>query len=183
MHLVYIDDSRDEELCAFSAIIVPADQWRESFEWLRSFRRSLKQSEGVFVRKELHAWKFVSGRGQISDRIVTKYRRYRRRASHQPRGGAQSQRPARARLRAPCRGRDLSRLLGGRPAGLLEAADSCLRLPRLPRAVHLRRKKPCPVNRTSGKDDTWRLACVGAHGVSLVLCIPASAGRAHRVRL
>jgi hypothetical protein len=31
MHLVYIDDSRDEELCAFSAIIVPADhQWRES---------------------------------------------------------------------------------------------------------------------------------------------------------
>jgi hypothetical protein len=77
LHLIYIDDSRDEEVCAFSAIIVAADRWRESFEQLRSFRRSLKQSDGIFVRKELHAWKFVSGRGRISDRVVTKYRRSR----------------------------------------------------------------------------------------------------------
>lgn len=75
MHLVYIDDSRDESLCVFSALLIPAERWRESFEALRSFRRALKQSDGIFVRKELHAWKFVSGRGRVADRIVTKYRR------------------------------------------------------------------------------------------------------------
>lgn len=75
MHLVYLDDSRDEELCVFSGLIVPAAEWRACFEYLREFRRGLKASDGIFVRKELHAWKFVSGRGRISDRVVTKYRR------------------------------------------------------------------------------------------------------------
>lgn len=75
MHLVYLDDSRDEELCVFSGLIVPASEWRASFEQLREFRRGLKATDGIFIRKELHAWKFVSGRGRISDRIVTKYRR------------------------------------------------------------------------------------------------------------
>jgi hypothetical protein len=40
-----------------------------------SFRRDLKASDGIFVYKELHAWKFVSGRGRVGDRVVTKYRR------------------------------------------------------------------------------------------------------------
>lgn len=75
MHLVYLDDSRDEELCVFSGLIVPADEWRTCFEQLKTFRRGLKATDGVFVRKELHAWKFVSGRGRISNRVVTKYRR------------------------------------------------------------------------------------------------------------
>jgi hypothetical protein len=75
MHLVYLDDSRDEELCVFSGLIIPAEHWRASFERLREFRRRLKATDGIFVRKELHAWKFVSGRGRISDRVVTKYRR------------------------------------------------------------------------------------------------------------
>jgi hypothetical protein len=75
MHLVYLDDSRDEELCVFSGLIIPAAEWRSCFEQLRTFRRQRKVTDGIFVRKELHAWKFVSGRGRISDRIVTKYRR------------------------------------------------------------------------------------------------------------
>ena len=75
MHLVYIDDSRDESACVFSALVIPAERWRESFEALRTFRRGLKQSDGIFVRRELRAWKFVSGRGRVSDRVVTKYRR------------------------------------------------------------------------------------------------------------
>jgi hypothetical protein len=41
----------------------------------REFRRKLKQDFGIFVYKELHAWEFVSGRGHISDRIVTKWQR------------------------------------------------------------------------------------------------------------
>jgi hypothetical protein len=75
VHLSYIDDSRDEAACVFSALIIPAPRWRESFESLRAFLRGPKQSDGIVVRKELHDWKFVSGRGRVSDRIVTKYRR------------------------------------------------------------------------------------------------------------
>jgi hypothetical protein len=75
MHFVYIDDSRDEELCCFSALVIPAQEWRACFERVREFRRELKRSDGIFVYKELHAWKFVSGRGRVSDRTVTKHRR------------------------------------------------------------------------------------------------------------
>jgi hypothetical protein len=75
MHLIYIDDSRDEVLCTFSALAIAADVWRNAFEEVKQFRRQLKQSDGIFVYTELHAWKFVSGRGQIADGIVTKGRR------------------------------------------------------------------------------------------------------------
>lgn len=75
MHLIYIDDSRDEGLCVFSALAIPAASWRECFEMVREFRRKLKKSDGIYVYKEFHAWKFVSGRGQIADRVVPKGRR------------------------------------------------------------------------------------------------------------
>ncbi len=75
MHLIYIDDSRDEELCVFSALAIPIDQWHPSFQMIRDFRRVLKRSYGIYVYKELHAWKFVSGRGRPSDRIITKEQR------------------------------------------------------------------------------------------------------------
>jgi hypothetical protein len=35
----------------------------------------MKQQHGIFVYAELHAWKFVSGRGNISSQIVTKWQR------------------------------------------------------------------------------------------------------------
>ncbi len=75
MHIIYIDDSRDEKLCVFSALAVPADSWRAAFSMVRDFRRNLRLSDGIFVRTELHAWKFVSGRGRIADTVVTKGRR------------------------------------------------------------------------------------------------------------
>ena len=75
MHLIYIDDSRDEELCVFSALAVPVDQWHVAFQQVRDFRRSLRKAYGIYVYKELHAWKFVSGRGRPSDRVVTKGQR------------------------------------------------------------------------------------------------------------
>ena len=37
----------------------------------------MKKRFGIFVYKELHAWKFVSGRGHIADREVSKYIRNR----------------------------------------------------------------------------------------------------------
>jgi hypothetical protein len=75
MHLVYIDDSGDEQLTVFSALVIPADEWRSAFQQLQNLRRRLKQSYGIYVRKELHAWKFVTGKGRIADRVVFKSQR------------------------------------------------------------------------------------------------------------
>ena len=72
MHLIYIDDSRDEVLCVFSALAIPVDQWHPTFQIVRDFRRELRRTYGIYVHQELHTWKFVSGRGRPSDRIVTK---------------------------------------------------------------------------------------------------------------
>jgi hypothetical protein len=75
MHLIYMDDSRDEQLCVFSALALPIDQWHCDFRQVREFRRDLRRIYGIYVYKELHAWKFISGRGRPSDRIVTKGQR------------------------------------------------------------------------------------------------------------
>ncbi|MFQ5642016.1 MAG: DUF3800 domain-containing protein [bacterium] len=75
MHLIYIDDSRDEKLCVFSALAIAEEHWRDAFQEIKQFRRDLKQSDGIYVYTELHAWKFVSGRGHIADRVVAKGRR------------------------------------------------------------------------------------------------------------
>ena len=75
MHLVYVDDSQDEAGGTFSALIVPEDTWQACFDGFREYRRELKASDGIYVYKEFHAWKFVSGRGQIADRIIPKGRR------------------------------------------------------------------------------------------------------------
>lgn len=75
MHLIYIDDSKDEEICVFSALAVPIDQWHAALKQIRDFRRTLHKAYGIYTYKELHAWKFVSGRGRPSDRVVTKGQR------------------------------------------------------------------------------------------------------------
>jgi hypothetical protein len=75
LHIVYVDDSRDEAACVFSALYVPAETWREAFDRVKEFRRALKRSDGIYVYKELHAWKFISGRGRVGERIVPKARR------------------------------------------------------------------------------------------------------------
>lgn len=76
VHIIYIDDSRDEKFCVFSALAIPADSWQDAFAQVKEFRRQLKKSDGISPSKELHAWKFVSGRGRpAGDRILSKRRR------------------------------------------------------------------------------------------------------------
>ena len=75
MHLIYIDDSGDEELCVFSALTIRADKWNMCLEEVRKFRHDIQASDGISIYTEFHAWKFVSGRGRIADRVVTKGRR------------------------------------------------------------------------------------------------------------
>jgi hypothetical protein len=75
VHLIYIDDSRDERYCVFSALAISASEWQNAFGQVRDFRRNLRDSDGIFVYKEFHATDFVAGRGNIADRIVPKGRR------------------------------------------------------------------------------------------------------------
>lgn len=75
MHLIYMDESGDEQLYILSAFALPIDQWHDAFRKIRGFRRELRRAYGIFVYEELHAWKFVSGRGRPADRIVTKGQR------------------------------------------------------------------------------------------------------------
>jgi hypothetical protein len=75
MHVCYMDDSGNDRVRAFSLISVPVAQWKAGFARLKEFRRALRESDGIFVRKELHATKFLSGHGYVSDRNVTLPRR------------------------------------------------------------------------------------------------------------
>jgi hypothetical protein len=75
MHIVYIDDSYDPPTYTFSALAIPAESWREVFDAIINWRRSINNSDGIYVRKELHATEFTAGRGDISPRIITKWRR------------------------------------------------------------------------------------------------------------
>lgn len=75
MHLIYIDDSGDEELCIYSALTIRADKWNSCLEVVKKFRHDIQTNDGIPVYKEFHAWKFVSGRGKIADGVVPKGRR------------------------------------------------------------------------------------------------------------
>ena len=75
MHLTYIDDSGDEELCVFSALTIRADKWNFCLKEIKNFRHDIQTSDGISIYREFHAWQFVSGRGKIADGIVPKGRR------------------------------------------------------------------------------------------------------------
>ena len=77
VYLVYIDESRDpaQSVGVFSALAIAVPKWRTAFEQVIDMRRSPNQTDGIYVGKEFHANKFVSGRGKIAPDTVTKYRR------------------------------------------------------------------------------------------------------------
>ena len=75
MFFVYMDDSGDEKVRCFSAIVIHESVWKEAQARLKQFRRALKISDGMYVTKELHATNFVAGRGQVGTKIVAKGRR------------------------------------------------------------------------------------------------------------
>ena len=73
--IIYGDESGDEKFFVFSGLAIPAEHWQSAFEQIRKFRHDLSLSDGIPVTTEFHAWKFVSGRGDLGERIVTKQRR------------------------------------------------------------------------------------------------------------
>jgi hypothetical protein len=63
MHLIYIDDSKDEQQCVFSALAIPIKRWQEVFAVVKEYRHTLRDKHGIRIYDELHAHKFVKGRG------------------------------------------------------------------------------------------------------------------------
>jgi hypothetical protein len=75
LHFVYIDDSGDEKVRCYSALIIHESSWKDIQSKVRQYRRDLKKTDGMFVTKELHATEFISGRGRVGNEIVSKWRR------------------------------------------------------------------------------------------------------------
>jgi len=75
VHIFYIDESADEKLFVIAALALPVVFWKNTFDKVREFRLDLQRTEGIDIHAEFHAWKFVSGRGNIASPIITKGRR------------------------------------------------------------------------------------------------------------
>lgn len=75
MHLLYVDESYERPTTTTAAIAVPAESWRKVFERIKRWRHELKETDGILMRKELHATEFVAGRGNLGPRTVGKFRR------------------------------------------------------------------------------------------------------------
>lgn len=75
MHFIYLDESKQTQggtVYLYSALAIHESVWREVFDKVKGYRRHLRAQYGVYISKELHAWKFVAGKGEISDRVLTK---------------------------------------------------------------------------------------------------------------
>jgi len=76
MWFAYIDESKDPgRFCVYTALIMNADGWRNAFKKVKDFRKELRDQYGIYLLKELHAWKFAGGKGRPSNRILTKLQR------------------------------------------------------------------------------------------------------------
>jgi hypothetical protein len=70
MHLIYVDDSKDNKLACFSALLVPEATWNDCLNRLIAIRRTMKDTDGVPLRMELHATDWVAGKGQRVRHLV-----------------------------------------------------------------------------------------------------------------
>jgi hypothetical protein len=76
MWFAYIDESKDPgRFYVYTALIMNADGWRGAFEKVKSFRRQLRDEHGIYLLKELHAWKFAGGKGRPAKGTIGKLER------------------------------------------------------------------------------------------------------------
>jgi hypothetical protein len=73
MWFTYLDESKDSgHLYVYSALIVDSSKWGDAFAALKNARARLRQRRGVYMKQELHAWKFAAGKGQIANHPILK---------------------------------------------------------------------------------------------------------------
>jgi hypothetical protein len=75
MHFVYIDDSGDGTIACFSALIIPADQWRSSLQHLLDVRRMMRDVEGIRMKAEMHSTDWLGGKGALARVPISKAKR------------------------------------------------------------------------------------------------------------
>jgi hypothetical protein len=63
MWFVYLDESKESnKFYVYSGLIVDAAIWTDAFKALKDARARLRQRRGVYMKQELHAWKFAAAR-------------------------------------------------------------------------------------------------------------------------
>jgi len=73
MWFAYIDESKEPgRFYAYTALVTTGDQWASTFEKIKAFRAELRRDHGIYLAYELHAWKFVPGRGRPANRAIRK---------------------------------------------------------------------------------------------------------------
>lgn len=73
MWFAYIDESKDDNgFFIYTALVTNGERWASTFAKVKDFRRKLKEDHGIFISKEMHAWKFAAGKGRIADHPIFK---------------------------------------------------------------------------------------------------------------
>ncbi len=75
--IYYVDESYDSSKFCLTALGLKAGTWRAAFDAVKQYRSALKDSDGVFLRTEIHARHFTKGHGRVGSKIVSKWRRSR----------------------------------------------------------------------------------------------------------
>jgi hypothetical protein len=65
MFFVYIDDSTERPTHVFSALLVHSSRWNRVFAAVKAWRTELRDTDHIPLNYELHARKFLSGRGTL----------------------------------------------------------------------------------------------------------------------
>lgn len=73
----YVDESYNANKFCLSAISIRHTDWKESFDLVKQHRKYLKDTYGVFLRKEIHAQDLIRGAGRISSKPIGKWQRSR----------------------------------------------------------------------------------------------------------
>ena len=73
-YIYYIDESTADGRYIYTTLGVPIKQWNHIFSRIKKFRQYIDREYGIQQYKELHATKFVNGRGRFK-KDVGKYQR------------------------------------------------------------------------------------------------------------
>ncbi|HHT16173.1 MAG TPA: hypothetical protein GXZ77_00410 [Papillibacter sp.] len=73
-YIYYIDETTAKGKYIYTALGVPVEKWIHIFNRVKKFRLHIKTEYGIQLYKELHATKFVNGRGDFKKQI-TKFHR------------------------------------------------------------------------------------------------------------
>lgn len=66
MLLYYVDASADQSFFILTALRIVGSRWKDIFERTKEFRRYLKSTYGIYLRKELHSTELIRGKGRLA---------------------------------------------------------------------------------------------------------------------